>query len=108
MRRAVVDYLEGARARHLDEPSRLLGFPSVSTAAEHAADLQACAHWLAEYLQRIGLEGVRLVETGGNPIVYGEWLHVEHAPTVLVYGHYDVQPSAPDELWDSPPFEPEL
>jgi acetylornithine deacetylase/succinyl-diaminopimelate desuccinylase-like protein len=108
MRRAVTDYLDRARARHLDELSTLLGFPSVSTGAEHAADLQACAHWLAAHLERIGLEGVRLVETGGNPIVYGEWLHAEDASTVLVYGHYDVQPSAPDELWASPPFEPDL
>ena len=51
---------------------------------------------------------MRLLETGGNPIVYGEWLHAEGAPTALVYGHYDVQPSAPDELWASPPFEPEV
>jgi acetylornithine deacetylase/succinyl-diaminopimelate desuccinylase-like protein len=108
MRPAVADYLDAARARHLDELSKLLAFPSVSTAAEHAADLQACADWLAAHLRRIGLEGVRLVETGGNPIVYGEWLHAEDAPTVLVYGHYDVQPSAPDELWASPPFEPDL
>ncbi len=108
MEAAVADYLERARDRHLGELSELLRIPSVSTASEHAADLAAAARWLLGHLEGIGLEGVRLVETGGNPIVYGEWLHAPGAPTVLVYGHYDVQPSAPDELWDSPPFEPEI
>ena len=108
MEPTVADYLERARDRHLGELSELLRIPSVSTASEHAADLAAAARWLLGHLEGIGLEGVRLVETGGNPIVYGEWLHAPGAPTLLVYGHYDVQPSAPDELWDSPPFEPEV
>ncbi len=108
METAVTDYLDRARRRHVDELSELLRIPSVSTASEHAADMQAAARWLLGHLERIGLEDVRLLETGGNPIVYGEWLHAEGAPTVLVYGHYDVQPSAPDELWASPPFEPEV
>ena len=108
METAVVDYLERARDRHVAELSELLRIPSVSTASEHAADIAAAAGWLLAHLEGIGLEGVRLLETGGNPIVYGEWLRAPGAPTVLVYGHYDVQPSAPDELWDSPPFEPEI
>jgi acetylornithine deacetylase/succinyl-diaminopimelate desuccinylase-like protein len=108
MEAAVADYLDHARERHLGELSELLRIPSVSTKSERAADMHACADWLAAHLERIGLEGVRLLETGGNPIVYGEWLRVERAPTVLVYGHYDVQPSEPDELWASPPFEPEI
>jgi acetylornithine deacetylase/succinyl-diaminopimelate desuccinylase-like protein len=108
MEAAVADYLDRSRDRHVDELSELLRIPSVSTATEHAPDLEAAAGWLLGHLERIGLEGVRLLETGGNPIVYGEWLHAPDAPTVLVYGHYDVQPSAPDELWESPPFEPEV
>jgi acetylornithine deacetylase/succinyl-diaminopimelate desuccinylase-like protein len=108
MEGAVADYLDRARGRHLDELSELLRIPSVSTASEHADDMRACADWLLAHLERIGLESVRLLETGGNPIVYGEWLHAEGGPTVLVYGHYDVQPSAPDELWASPPFDPEV
>jgi acetylornithine deacetylase/succinyl-diaminopimelate desuccinylase-like protein len=108
METAVADYLTRARDRHVVELSELLGIPSVSSASEHAPDIQAAARWLLGHLERIGLEDVRLLETGGNPIVYGQWLHADGAPTVLVYGHYDVQPSAPDELWDSPPFEPEV
>jgi acetylornithine deacetylase/succinyl-diaminopimelate desuccinylase-like protein len=105
---AVADFLDHARERHLDELSELLRIPSVSTASERAADMRACAGWLVAHLERIGLESVRLLETGGNPIVYGEWLHAGDSPTVLVYGHYDVQPSEPDDLWASPPFEPEV
>jgi acetylornithine deacetylase/succinyl-diaminopimelate desuccinylase-like protein len=108
MEAALTDYLDRARDRHVGELSELLRIPSVSTASQHVADMEAAAGWLLIHLERIGLEGVSLLETGGNPIVYGQWLHARGAPTVLVYGHYDVQPSAPDELWDSPPFEPEV
>ena len=108
MEGAVADYLEHASDRHVAELRELLRIPSVSTAPEHGDDMAACAQWLLAHLERIGLEHVRLLETGGNPIVYGDWLHADAAPTVLVYGHYDVQPSAPNELWDSPPFEPEV
>src|SRR5690242_6577479 len=102
METTVADYLDRARQRPVDELTELLRIPSVSTASEHAPDMKAAAQWLLGHLERIGLRNVRLLETGGNPIVYGEWLHAEGAPTVLVYGHYDVQPSAPDELWASP------
>src|SRR5262249_32942372 len=103
---AVADYLERSRDRHLAELVTLASFPSVSSASQHAGDVAACADWLAGHLERIGLEHVDLLPTGGNPIVYGDWLHAPDAPTVLVYGHYDVQPSSPDELWATPPFEP--
>jgi acetylornithine deacetylase/succinyl-diaminopimelate desuccinylase-like protein len=102
----VVEYLDRERERHLGELSDLLRIPSVSAAVEHAVDMRICARWLATHLERIGLEHVRLLETGGNPIVYGDWLHAKDGPTVLVYGHYDVQPSEPDDLWVSPPFVP--
>jgi acetylornithine deacetylase/succinyl-diaminopimelate desuccinylase-like protein len=105
---AVAEYLASARDRHLSQLSELLRFPSVSSSTEHRADVRACAEWLGAHLERIGLEHVGLLPTGGNPIVYGDWLRAEGAPTVLVYGHYDVQASDPDELWASPPFEPAI
>jgi acetylornithine deacetylase/succinyl-diaminopimelate desuccinylase-like protein len=99
------DHLERHRDRHLAELAELLRFPSVSTLPRHSADLLECAEWLAARFAAIGLDGVELVETEGNPIVYGEWLHAESAPTALLYGHYDVQPAEPLELWTTPPFE---
>lgn len=103
---AVLDYLDRANDRHLAELVELVRFPSVSASSEHESSVSACAGWLRDHLARIGLEHTGLLPTGGNPIVYGDWLDAEGASTVLVYGHYDVQPSAPDELWTSPPFEP--
>ena len=108
MEGSVADYLARARERHVDELSELLRIPSVSTAPEHAPHMEAAAEWLLAHLEHIGLEHVGPLATGGNPIVYGDWLHATGAPTVLVYGHYDVQPAAPDELWESPPFEPQV
>jgi len=105
---AVLDYLERSRNRRLSQLLELVRFPSVSARQEYAADVAACAAWLRDHLERIGLEHARLLPTGGNPIVYADWLHAAGAPTVLIYGHYDVQPSDPDELWASPPFEPEI
>jgi acetylornithine deacetylase/succinyl-diaminopimelate desuccinylase-like protein len=100
-------YLADGRERHLEELAKLLAIPSVSALPAHAEDCRACAAWLAGHLRRIGLDSVEFVETGGNPIVWGEWLHASaEAPTVLVYGHYDVQPADPAERWTSPPFEP--
>jgi acetylornithine deacetylase/succinyl-diaminopimelate desuccinylase-like protein len=105
---AVLDYLDATRDRRLSQLLELVRFASVSALPQHAADLAACADWVRGHMERIGLEHGRLLATGGNPIVYADWLHAPGAPTVLVYGHYDVQPSAPDELWLSPPFAPEV
>lgn len=101
-------YLHAGEERLRRKLAELIRFPSVSTQAAHAGDILACARWLAEHLKTIGLENVRLVETGGNPIVYGDWLHAADGPTVLLYGHYDVQPPEPLELWRTPPFEATL
>lgn len=84
----------------------LLRIPSVSTDPAHASDVRAAADWLVEHFRGIGFETVESIETEGHPIVYAEMLVDESLPTVLVYGHYDVQPPDPIELWDSPPFEP--
>jgi acetylornithine deacetylase/succinyl-diaminopimelate desuccinylase-like protein len=92
--------------RFLDELKNLLRIPSISTLPEHAGDCRKAAETLAEEFRRIGMENVRLVETKGHPMVYAEWLHAAGKPTVLVYGHYDVQPVDPVDEWNSPPFEP--
>jgi acetylornithine deacetylase/succinyl-diaminopimelate desuccinylase-like protein len=94
------------QSRYINELSEYLAIPSISTSPEHAADVRRCAQWTAAALRRIGLENVRVFETGGHPIVYGDWLHATAAPTVLCYGHYDVQPVDPVSQWISPPFEP--
>ncbi len=89
--------------------ARLVEFaaiPSVSTDPAHAADMRAAAKWVADELTASGPITVRTIETAGNPVIYGEWLGAPGKPTVLVYGHYDVQPPDPLEKWDSPPFTP--
>jgi len=106
---AVDSYLSRARGRHLDSFAELLSIPSVSADPVHKSDIAACAAWLRDHLASIGLENVALLRAGGNPVVYGEWLHAgDEQPTVLVYGHYDVQPPEPLDLWQSPPFEPSI
>jgi acetylornithine deacetylase/succinyl-diaminopimelate desuccinylase-like protein len=101
----VLSYLEQNKQRYLDELKGLLAIPSVSTTKEHQADVRRCADWIAEHMKSIGLHNVQIQETPGHPIVYSEWLGAPGKPTVLLYGHYDVQPPEPLELWTSPPFE---
>jgi acetylornithine deacetylase/succinyl-diaminopimelate desuccinylase-like protein len=102
---SVIDFIELHRDRYVDELKTLLAIPSVSALSEHADDVQRCAAWCADHLRAIGMQNVRLIDTPGNPIVYADWLEAQGAPTVLFYGHYDVQPVDPLELWTSPPFE---
>jgi len=101
----VIDCINMNREKYLDELKGLLAIPSISALPEHAADVRRCAEWCGDEMRRIGLQNVRLVETPGNPIVYGDWLGAPGAPTILFYGHYDVQPVDPLDLWESPPFE---
>ena len=101
----VLSYLERNKERYINELSELLAIPSVSTKPEHALDVRHCARWVADHLSGIGLENVQIFQTNGHPIVYCDWLHAPGKPTVLLYGHYDVQPPEPVELWTSPPFE---
>ncbi len=101
----VIDFINTHRDRYIDELKTLLAIPSISALPEHQGDVRTCAEWCAEEMRRIGLENVKLIETPGNPVVYGDWLHAEGAPTILFYGHYDVQPVDPVDLWQSPPFE---
>ena len=100
-----IDFINVNRDRYLDELKALLAIPSISALPQHAGDVKRCAEWCADEMRRIGLQNVRTEETPGHPIVYGEWLGAEGAPTILFYGHYDVQPVDPVNLWTSPPFE---
>src|SRR5215471_15084630 len=88
----------------LADLARFVRFPSVSADPAHAGDVAACAGWLAAHLRSAGLHHVRIVRTPRHPVVVGEWRHAPERPTVLIYGHYDVQPPGPPELWQTPPF----
>jgi len=105
---AAVEYLSGRRSTSVDELLEFLSIPSVSSLPEHEEDVRLAAAWAAERLRSAGLEHVEILPTGGHPVVYGDWLHAPGAPTVLIYGHFDVQPVDPLELWSSPPFEPQI
>ena len=105
MNTAVIDFIHTHRDRYVDELKTWLAIPSISALPEYAADVRRAAEWAAAEATRVGLNEVRLVETPGNPVVYGEWLGAPGAPTILFYGHYDVQPVDPLDLWQSPPFE---
>lgn len=101
-------YIEAHRGRFLDELMAFLRIPSVSTDPAHKADVRRAAGFLRDRLLAAGADQAMLVETEGHPIVYAEKIIDPQAPTVLVYGHYDVQPADPYELWQSPPFEPTI
>jgi acetylornithine deacetylase/succinyl-diaminopimelate desuccinylase-like protein len=105
MTNTVVDFINLHRDRYVDELKAYLAIPSISALPAHHGDVVRCAEWTAEELTRIGLANVKLFDTPGNPVVYGEWLGAAGAPTILFYGHYDVQPVDPLDLWTSPPFE---
>jgi acetylornithine deacetylase/succinyl-diaminopimelate desuccinylase-like protein len=99
-------YLDSNKDRRLASYEAFLRIPSISALPAHAGDCRAAAEFIAAELRAMGVEHVEVSETGGHPVVYGDWLHAEGAPTALVYCHYDVQPVDPVELWDSAPFEP--
>jgi acetylornithine deacetylase/succinyl-diaminopimelate desuccinylase-like protein len=104
----VLARLDADRGRVLDDLIAFAAIPSVSADAAHAADIQRAADFVAMALDEAGLAGVRQLPTGGNPVVYGEWLGAPGRPTLLVYGHYDVQPADPFELWHSDPWTPSV
>jgi acetylornithine deacetylase/succinyl-diaminopimelate desuccinylase-like protein len=101
-----VEFARKNNPRFLEELKALLRIPSVSTDPAHNEDTRRAAEVLSIELKRIGMENVRLIETTGHPLVYADWLHAPDKPTVLCYGHYDVQPPDPLDEWLSPPFEP--
>jgi len=105
---SVLAYADDHQPQFLDELKTFLGIPSISTLPDRAGDVQRTAEWLADHMRSIGLEHVQVVPTAGHPVVLADWLHAPGRPTVLVYGHYDVQPVDPLELWESDPFRPEV
>ncbi len=109
MLKEALDYAHQNHERFLTELKEVLTIPSISTDPAHKDDMQHAAEWMANQLRSIGMENVQIMPTGGHPVVYGDWLHAgKKAPTVMVYGHYDVQPPDPLELWSTPPFEPAI
>src|SRR5690606_38701825 len=101
-------YLQQHRERHLQELADFLRIPSISALPEHAGDVRRAAEWAAAGLRAIGVPHVEIIETAGHPSVYGEWMVDESLPTYLIYGHVDVQPMDPEQLRETPPFEPTL
>lgn len=103
-----MDFLELDRGAILQELIEFLRIPSISTMPEHAPDIRRAAEWVHSRLDAAGVANAKLIEGNGNPLVYGEWLGAPGKPTLLLYGHYDVQPADPLDEWLSPPFEPEV
>src|SRR6201998_4946211 len=99
-------YIEQKRDEHLSDLYECLRIPSVSAQSEHKPDIERAAHWVAAKLRAAGIEKVEIVPTEMHPLVYGESLRAPGKPTILFYGHYDVQPAAALELWTSPAFGP--
>jgi acetylornithine deacetylase/succinyl-diaminopimelate desuccinylase-like protein len=107
-----VAFAKANGARFVEELKELLRIPSISTTPERAGDVRRAANFVADGLRKAGMENIRIIDTStaertGHPLVYADWLHAEGKPTVLCYGHYDVQPPDPLDEWKSPPFEPE-
>lgn len=101
-----LEYIENHRDQNLTELSEFLRIPSVSTKSENKADIEHAAQWVADKLRVAGMEKVEIYPTNLHPLVYGASQHIPGRPTILFYGHYDVQPAEPLQLWTSPPFEP--
>ena len=105
---AAAAYLESHEERRVGELVEFLRIPSISTDPAHRGDIEEAAAWVAGRLRRAGIRRVDVMETSGHPAVYAEWLEAPGAPTILVYGHYDVQPADPLSAWVSPPFDPHV
>jgi acetylornithine deacetylase/succinyl-diaminopimelate desuccinylase-like protein len=101
-------FIEATAEERMDDYLAFLRIPSISALSEHKADMVAAAEFVASRLSAWGLEHVEVSPTAGHPVVYADWLHAAGAPTVIVYGHYDVQPVDPLDLWVRPPFEPRI
>ena len=104
----VDNFVKANESRFLEELLSLLRIPSISTLPEHKDDVAKAAQFVAGSLKQAGLENVEVITTAKHPLVYADWLHAPGQPTVLCYGHYDVQPPDPVDLWKTPPFEPSI
>src|SRR5580700_3178767 len=105
---SLFEYVESKKQEHLNDLFELLRIPSISAQSQHKPDIERAAQWVAERLRRVGLDSVEILPTKMHPLVYGESLEAPGKPTILFYGHYDVQPADPLDLWTSPPFEPRV
>ncbi|MEK6566719.1 MAG: M20/M25/M40 family metallo-hydrolase, partial [Bacteroidota bacterium] len=101
----VISFTESNKDRYLAELKEFIAIPSVSSQTNYNAETRRCAEWVANQMRTIGMQNVQVFETPGHPVVYSEWMNAPGKPTVLFYGHYDVQPVDPLNLWTSPPFE---
>ena len=105
---AALQYLQTQHSRFLDELIEIVSIPSISTSPEALPDMQRAAEWMAAQMRSLGMKNVQIMPTKGHPVVYGESLEAGAGkPTMLIYGHYDVQPAEPLDLWKTPPFEPQ-
>ena len=105
---AYQSFLKSNEQRFLAELLDFLRIPSISALPERAGDVARAGDWVAQRLTAAGVENVEVLPTGGHPVVYGDWMHAPGKPTILIYGHFDVQPVDPVELWTNPPFEPTI
>lgn len=101
----VLQFVEINKERYISELKELIAIPSISTNPENKQDVERCARWIADHLKSVGMQNIQIFPTAGHPIVYADWLNAPGKPTILFYGHYDVQPVDPVTLWTSPPFE---
>lgn len=108
MPKTALEHLASTEDRLVEQLKEFLRIPSQSATPANRPDINRAAEWVAHALTTAGLEHVSVCATSGHPVVYGDWLHAPGAPTVLVYGHYDVQPADPLSLWNTPPYEPEV
>ena len=99
-------YLNEHKDRFMKELQEFLRIQSISSLPDYKQYVLDAAEWVAKRMKSAGIESVRILPTGGHPVVYGDWLHAPGKPTVLIYGHFDTQPVDPIEQWDNPPFEP--
>lgn len=105
----ITDFIKSNNERYLKELKHFLSYPSISTNPENKKDVLECAEYLKQHMESIGMQNAKVYPTKGHPVVYSDWLNAgPDKPTVLIYGHYDVQPVDPLELWTSPPFEAEV
>ena len=103
------DFINSSEDRYLSELKHFLSYPSISTNPENKKDVLECAEYLKQHMESVGMQNAKIYPTNGHPIVYSDWLNAgSDKPTVLIYGHYDVQPVDPIELWTSPPFEADI
>ncbi|MFN0171196.1 MAG: dipeptidase [Bryobacteraceae bacterium] len=108
MSQATDAYIQANQHRFLDELKDFLRIPSISTLPEYKSEIERAAAFVAESLRGVGMEHIEIIPTGRHPLVYADWLHAPGRPTVLCYGHYDVQPPDPLDAWESEPFEPTI